>query len=119
MKEIVTLLGEKLDRENLFSEVPAGLIISGGGAQTVDLIEVSERALGLPARIGNPPELEGIMTEIKTPGFAAAVGLLVYGQKQGAGETVSHKIKLGEVFRDLKIKNFSKKIIGFLQNLLP
>ncbi len=119
MKEIVTLLGEKLDREGLFSEVPAGLVISGGGAQTIDLIEISEKVLGLPARIGNPPEIEGVISEIRNPGFAASIGLLRYGQKQGAGEAIAHKIKLGEIFRDLKLKKFMQKFLQFLQKLLP
>lgn len=119
IKEIITLMGERLDRENLFSEVPAGLIISGGGAQTIDLIEIAEKVLGLPARIGFPPDLEGVISEIKSPSFAAGVGLLVYGQKQGAGEAVSHKIKVGEIFKDLKLRDVGKKFVKFLQNLLP
>ena len=119
MKEIFTLLGEKLDREGILAQVPAGLVISGGGAQTIDIIEVAEKVLGLPARIGTPPEIDGIINEIRTPSFAASIGLLVYGHRQGAGEVINHKIKFGEVFKDLKIKTFGKKIIGTLQNLLP
>ncbi len=119
MKEIVTLLGEKLDREDLFTEVPAGLIISGGGAQTIDLVEVAEKVLGLPARIGRPPELKGVINEIQGPSFSAAVGLLVYGRRQGAGELVGPAINFGEIFQEINLKNISKKLLNFLQKLLP
>jgi cell division protein FtsA len=119
MEEIISLLGEKLDSEGLLDQVPAGLVISGGGAQTIDLIDVAEKVLGLPARIGDPPDVDGIMSELKSPSFSASIGLLLYGQKQGAGEVMTSKINFGDAFKNLNIKKFGKKILSGLQNLLP
>jgi cell division protein FtsA len=119
MQEIFTMLGEKLDQEKLLTEIPAGLVISGGGANTVDINLVAKKVLGLPTRTGKPEQLVGLVGEVNSPAFATSVGLLVYGRKQGAGESMSRKINLGEIFRDLKLGRLAQKLLGFLRKLLP
>jgi cell division protein FtsA len=119
MQEIFTMLGEKLDQEKLLTEIPAGLVISGGGANTVDINLVAKKVLGLPTRTGKPEQLVGLVGEVNSPAFATSVGLLVYGRKQGAGESMSRKINLGEIFRDLKLGRLGQKLFGFLRKLLP
>jgi cell division protein FtsA len=119
MQEIFTMLGEKLDQEKLLTEIPAGLVISGGGANTVDINLVAKKVLGLPTRTGKPEQLVGLVGEVNSPAFATSVGLLVYGRKQGAGESMSRKINLGEIFRDLKLGRLGQKLLGFLRKLLP
>jgi cell division protein FtsA len=119
MQEIFTMLGEKLDQEKLLTEIPAGLVISGGGANTVDINLVAKKVLGLPTRTGKPEQLVGLVGEVNSPAFATSVGLLVYGRKQGAGESMGRKINLGEIFRDLKLGRLGQKLLGFLRKLLP
>jgi len=119
MQEIIGMLGEKLDKEGLISAVPAGVVISGGGAETIDLIPIAKHVLGLPARVGYPEQLNGLIGEVKTPGFATSVGLLVYAKRQGAGDTRSHKFNFGSVLKGLNLGKLGKKIISLFRKLLP
>ncbi len=119
MQEIFTMLGEKLNQEKLLTDIPAGLVISGGGANTVDINLVAKKVLGVPTRMGKPEQVTGLVGEVNSPAFATSVGLLAYGRKQGAGESVGRKINLGEVFRDLKLGRLGQKLLGFLRKLLP
>ncbi len=119
MQEIISLLGEKLEDERLFSEVPAGVVISGGGAETIDMALVAKRVLGLPARIGHSKQLAGLSGEVKNPSFATSAGLLVYAKRRDGGEAVGHKLNLGEVFKDLQLGKIGQKMFGWLRKLLP
>ncbi|MEA2056261.1 MAG: cell division protein FtsA [Patescibacteria group bacterium] len=119
MEEIIEMLGEQLEEKELLDDIPAGLVISGGGAQTVGLIEVSKKVLRLPARVGYPNQLAGLVGEIKTPNYATSVGLLVYGQKQGGGQKVGSNINLGDIFKNINFGKVGKKIAKIFRSLMP
>jgi cell division protein FtsA len=119
MEEILEMLGEKLQNRHLLEEIPAGLVIAGGGAQTVGMTTVAKRLLRLPARVGQPTQLAGLMGDIKTPSYATSLGLLVYGQKQGGGQRLGPSVNLGEIFKDLNLGTWGKKIGKLFKSLLP
>ena len=119
MKEIIEMLGTELDEQGLFDEVPAGLVISGGGAETVGFTDVAKTVLRLPARVGYPDDIAGLIGEVKTPAYATSVGLLLYARKQGAGEAVRQGLDLGQVFKDLKFNKIGAKLVKLLKSLLP
>ncbi len=119
VEEIVTMIGEKLEERNLLGQVPAGLVISGGGAQTIGLIEVARKVLALPARVGYPQELSGLVGDIKNPSYATGVGLLVYGKGQGASQVNGSGLALGDVFKDLKLGKLFTKFGKLFKSLLP
>ncbi len=117
MKELISLVGDQLEKKKLFSLVPAGLVITGGGAQSVMLTEVAKHTLQLPARIGLPQELQGLTSDIHSPTYSTAIGLLVYGAKQ-----MQTSDKAGFNFSKMpfaKITDFPTKIIQFFRSLLP
>ncbi len=119
IEEIITMLGEKLDKKELLSEVPAGLVLTGGGAETVGFAEVSKRVLGMPARIGSPQDMAGLMGEVKSPSYATSVGLLLYGKKEGGGQQLRGGVNFGEIFKKLPLNNIGGKLIKLLKSLLP
>lgn len=84
MQEIFGLVQEKLKSQNLLSEIPAGVVITGGGAETAQIAEVAKRELNLPARIGKPTELQGLITDIHKPSYATSIGLLMHGKRRGS-----------------------------------
>ncbi len=119
MQEIITMMGEKIEEEGLFSEVRAGVVITGGGADTVDMALVAKRVLGMQVRMGHAKQLPGLAGEIKNPSFAVSVGLLSYARRRDGGEAKGSKLNLNEVFKDLKIGKLLKKIGGLFGRLLP
>lgn len=85
-KEIFELLSKELEAQKLLGEVPAGLVLTGGGAETVGMTDMARKVLGLAARVGRPEGVRGLIDEIETPMYAASLGLLLYGLDQGAAQ---------------------------------
>jgi cell division protein FtsA len=56
--------------------LPAGIVLTGGGAQLRGITQVAERVLGVPARVGQPANLIGLVDSLRSPAYATAVGLL-------------------------------------------
>lgn len=121
MKEIFTLIGKELQQRDLLTQVPAGLVITGGGAETVGIVEVAKRTLSLPARIGRPAELTGLIEDIQKPAFATSLGLLLYGQQRGGSQPAADFSfdKLFSSFPDFKLGGIASKIGQLIKSLLP
>jgi len=89
LKEIMALIGDSLEKHGLLKQVPAGLVFSGGGAQTIGLTHIAKQILGLPARIGQLQPTDGLTNDIYDPSLAVAIGLIHYGFKHGGGSEQS------------------------------
>lgn len=118
MQEIFSLVGERLKSENLFPLIPAGIVITGGGAQTTKIAEIAKRELNLSARIGKPLELQGLTNDITKPEFATSIGLLYLGKKQG-GSDISGGFSFGSMFKGISFGSLPKKIGELFKSLLP
>jgi len=69
LKESHNLITKNIDR----SELPAGIILTGGGAKLDGLVELTKEEFKLPVQIGYPQDIEGV--EQKDPSLATVVGL--------------------------------------------
>ena len=61
--------------------IPAGLVLTGGGARLKGLVEIAEDTFSLPVRIAAPRGLPGLPEEFAQPEYSASVGLLLYGAR--------------------------------------
>jgi len=118
IKEIMQLVGEQLEKKQLFPLVPAGLVITGGGASTIMMTEVAKHTLQLPARIGLPKQLQGLTNDIYHPSYATAVGLVEYGLKQ-ANMQEQTGFELPNFLGKIGFKNWPKKILSLLKSVMP
>ncbi len=119
IKEIFDLVAEKLVEQDLVSRVPAGLVLCGGGAQTVRIADTARKALNLPVRIGNPKKLDGLVSDIDKPSYATSIGLIVYGAKQGGGEVVSSGSAFPSFLSSFNLGSIGQKIMGIFKSVLP
>jgi cell division protein FtsA len=78
-QEFLTLVLDDLKRAGMDTQIPAGLILAGGGARLKGLPELAERTLSLPVRCAAPHGLEDMPEELSQPEYATVVGLLLYG----------------------------------------
>jgi cell division protein FtsA len=78
-QELLTLVRDELKRAGLDTQIPAGLVLSGGASRLTGLVELAERMFALPVRLAVPRGLEGMPESLSQPEYATAVGLLLYG----------------------------------------
>lgn len=54
------------------------VVLTGGGAELSGLADYAQSVLGMPVRIGRPPQLRGLPEAHGVPGFATLAGLVLY-----------------------------------------
>lgn len=118
ISELCSIIGQRLDAEHLLGSIPAGLVITGGGAETVGLVQVAKQQLKLPARIGLPTELDGLTLDIHKPAFATSIGLLQYG-KQHSAETDGGGFSLGNLSALGGLGKTIQRTTQWIKSLLP
>lgn len=119
LNELFTMVGLELKREGFGGRTPAGVVLTGGGAQTVSSIESARRMLSMPVRIGVPTEMTGLIDEIGDPAFATAIGLLQYGRGQNVSSPLPFGISVTNVISRLPFKKFLNKAIDIVKSFLP
>ncbi len=62
--------------------IPAGVILTGGGAMLPGAIELAQEVFELPVRLGKPIEMQGWGEQVETPQYSTAVGLLRFALRQ-------------------------------------
>ncbi len=115
VREIFELVGKEVKKSGFGAQTPSGLVITGGGAMTVGMLEQAKYVLGYPARIGRVEGLSGLTDEIDSPGFATAAGLVIYGAKAGP----SDQMRLPALTKGLPIKEMVDRGINLIKSFLP
>ncbi len=115
LNEIFTMVRLELEKNGVLGKTPSGVIITGGGAETVGVIESAKRVLAMPARIGVPSGVSGLIDDILTPSYACAIGLVLYGVEQNPN------VPLTKFHKKFKLPSVGSlgKIFESIRNLLP
>ena len=100
MQEILQMIKAELMRSGKLDLLPAGVVLTGGGAQMPGTAELAQQVLELPVRIGRPEGVRGLNDTVETPMHATAVGLVRYAAKNHAiwhdeqkTSTIKHGLK--------------------------
>ncbi|MDP2690912.1 MAG: cell division protein FtsA [bacterium] len=109
--EIFSLVREELEKIDRDGKLPAGAILTGSAIKIPGCIEIARNVLGLPAQIGFPHEIEGIVDRIDDPSFATMLGLISMGNKTHHGKAFS--------FRSFQVGKMFKGVGTFFKRLLP
>lgn len=80
-EEILSLVRQEIDRIADRSEFPAGVILTGGGAELEGLVDVCESLFETTARKGSPTGFGGMADAVSGTASATAVGLVMYAKK--------------------------------------
>ncbi|MFH1186698.1 MAG: cell division protein FtsA [Candidatus Levyibacteriota bacterium] len=118
LNEIFTFIGLDVKKSGFAGQIPSGLVVTGGGANTVGVQDAAKRMLAMPVRIGSPTGMKGIIDEVQGPSFSTVIGLIKYGS------TLEDKTSLPFGFSMPKIpglridKTFSR-VISFIKSFMP
>ena len=80
-QELLTLVRDELRRAGLDTQIPAGLLLTGGGARLRGFPELAEKTFSLPVRVASPRGISGMNEEMNQPEYATSVGLVLYGAR--------------------------------------
>jgi cell division protein FtsA len=115
LNEIFTMVRIELEKASIINRIPSGVVVTGGGAETVGIVDSAKRMLSLPVRIGKPKGVGGLIDDVINPSFSVPVGLVLYG----AGR--EPKERMGSLTNRFKMPSmgFAGKFIDAIKNLLP
>ncbi|TAK95529.1 cell division protein FtsA [Patescibacteria group bacterium] len=90
MTEIFGMLNKELKRIGKAELLPAGVVLTGGGAKLPQVVELAKDIFRLPVQIGYPVKLGGVMDKVDDPSFSTVVGLIMWEKEkesltQGSG----------------------------------
>jgi len=91
MEEIIRLIMLELPQSDYHKLIPAGLVITGGGANLPGIAELGQRVTRMPVRLGIPMRLHGIGDVLDNPAHATGVGLLLWQLKNDDTESPGAK----------------------------
>lgn len=108
-EEILHLIREELKRVERDGMLPAGVVLTGGGAKLPGLSDLAKEKLSLPVTLGFPQELDGVMDQVDDPSFAVAVGLMQH----------SADYRGGKLFRSLNFTSVGSSVYDWFRSFLP
>lgn len=79
MDELFDLVEKELKKITKQVLFPGGVVIVGGGAQMGGVVEFAKQRLKLPAHVGVPECVDGVVDQLASPQYATAVGLCLLG----------------------------------------
>jgi cell division protein FtsA len=83
VEELFQLVQREIQKAGQEDLLASGLVLTGGSTNLHGIAELAEEVLGLPVRRGLPRGVGGLTDVTLNPEHATAVGLLLYGARDG------------------------------------
>jgi cell division protein FtsA len=80
-EEIFTLMNREIYRAEMTTQIPSGIVVTGGSSLLDGVTEIAESVFGLPTRLGKPRGISGLVDVVNNPMYATGVGLVLYGAR--------------------------------------
>ena len=98
VEEIIAMITAEIELSGYAGKLPAGIVLSGGGAQIAGIIQVMENIMKLPVRSGTPDNISCLTADINKPQNAAVLGGLMYASHSTVIEEMEKSQNLGNSF---------------------
>jgi cell division protein FtsA len=99
LEEIFDLVNKELKRVGKDGQLPAGAILTGGGAKLPGVVDLAKKELRLPVVLGAPGAVTTVIDRVNDPAFGTAVGLVLWANEYLLGST--HR----------SVNKFAKKVL--------
>ena len=100
--EIFSLVRDELERCGLSDSLASGMVVTGGSTILQGLPELAEEILGMPVRRGVPQGVGGLADVVKSPIYATAVGLVLYGARKQDGMLLTQNSERRGMWRRMR-----------------
>ncbi|PIS14985.1 cell division protein FtsA [Candidatus Shapirobacteria bacterium CG09_land_8_20_14_0_10_38_17] len=119
LEELFGMISDEIRRNDFSDIAPAGVVLTGGGAQTISAVETCRRVMALPVRIGIPKGVTGLVDDILSPEFATTIGLILWEKQDTLKEQSFSFDKVKKRLPNLPIRSTLEKTIKFIKSFLP
>jgi cell division protein FtsA len=111
VEEIFELIKREIYRAGVENLMPSGVVITGGSALLDGITDIAESVFHLPARLGQPRGISGLVDVVTNPMYATGVGLLLYAAKNHNPQ--KFRIRDANIFSRLvaRMKKWFREII--------
>jgi len=108
--EILELAEKGARQKGVTIKAPSGIVVTGGTANLYGITKTIKDIVGVPARVGIPTGLTGMLDDIKGPEFATVYGLVLAAKGLSPSESVVSSNKKGGFMDKIKqmIKSFTQ-----------
>jgi len=80
-RELFEIMREHLRASGVMELIPAGIVLTGGGARLNSMAEIAEDVLRKPIRIGVPASISKMPAELAQPEFATVIGMALHAYR--------------------------------------
>jgi cell division protein FtsA len=84
LEEIFQLVQREIAKSGYEDSLASGVVMTGGSMLLPGAVETAEHVFGMPARLGLPTQVGGLVDVVSSPVYAASVGLVLCGMKSQA-----------------------------------
>ncbi len=117
VSEIFGMVNQELKKIGKVGLLPAGAVLTGGGAKLPQVVDLAKNVLGLPAQIGFPVNLGGMMNKVDDPSFSTVVGLVLWNEEQRVNSQNGSKKILSGISQNTE--ETVKKMRRWMEKFLP
>jgi cell division protein FtsA len=112
--EFLDLVMGELKKASRVGMLPAGVVVSGGGAHLPGLLAVIKDTLRAPVKLARPLHLDGVIDAAADPSFAVATGLVLWGYETEIGNSKSRGNSSSG-----NAEGMFKGLVDWFKNFLP
>lgn len=103
-EELFGLVHQELSKAGYDKVINAGLVVTGGGSLLTGVTDIAEQEFDLPARLGKPTGIGGLVDVVSSPSFSTAIGLIKFGRSVADQDGGHEEPGMKKLYK--RIKNF-------------
>jgi len=115
LEEIFNMISGELKKIQRDGKLPAGIVLTGGGANLPGVVEFSKKHLRLPTVLGRPENITTIIDRVNDSSFATAAGLVLWGNKYSSSSSAN----FGDAVKSVLSNQNVAKVRKWLKSFLP
>ena len=114
LEEIFDMINKELKLIGKDGQLPAGVILTGGGAKLPGVLDLAKKHLRLPVTLGHPGSVTTVIDRVNDPAFATSVGLVLWGNEFLLGHSRNINKFAKTVMENATISKMQKWFKSFL-----
>lgn len=114
LEEIFSMVNKELKAIDRHGMLPAGVVLTGGGAKLPGIVDLAKKQFYLPATVGAPRHFKTAIDKIQDPVFATALGLVIWGESMNSDTS-----NMSTLAKFSSVSDATDKMKKWFKSLLP